>query len=1059
MKNIQLISASAGSGKTYRLMNEIADRVAGDDGKSSVAPEEIMATTFTNKAAAELKERIRMRLLEAGRAADAQRIYDGLIGTVNSICARLLKEYAFEAGLSPAVDVLPEEDAERIFNMATSSAIEGASKELEPIARRLGLMGYGSGRSKQADWRKFVQDIVNLARSNDMDANHLKASADQSWQALEVLLGKAHSKKIGQGIENRLAEEVDAAIAGIEAGEDKTKDTNSVLNFLQNLKRTQQRSWEYVSWSDWLTMATLKTGAKSRELVEGIQAQAEQHLKHPRFRADMKQMIEGVFTCAAHALSMYSDYKREQGLMDFVDQEALVLRMARNNASFQASIRERVKLLMVDEFQDTSPIQLALFLKLSELAEDVVWVGDQKQAIYGFRGTDPVLMDAVAAKIEQLSGASSDNVLKDSWRSKRELVNFCNAIFTPVFHHMGEDKVRLNIPKQRESIADGGWLESWTLEGSNQDKRTGALVTGIQEMIKERNIKAGDIAVLSRSNDECSKLSEALHAVGIRASIAQGDLLATHECTLALAGLRYMVDQSDSIAMAEIVCYAAHHKNHAGWMQMLMNAPEKSYKIWAEDPLMQQLVAAGEKGILLTPLESLELAMAAADVERMIYAWGNVSQRLSNLDQLRAACETYQDRCKSRRGAATVTGFLTWLYSEAELQQAEGTGPDTVKLLTYHRSKGLEWPVVVMASLNKASRHGVFGVSVHAAENFHVDDPLAGRSIRFWPWPYGSKKKADGMSACTDGSEIALDAEDRTLRESQRLLYVGMARARDGLVLIREKAKRNVSNNWLDALTGADGHAVMHFEDDETVFMSPSTSDSEAQSFSVTSRILSNPETIETTSMHDISYYAPVLAVDDRVYPTASQSPSGVGWEEIRETDVQTTLLSTLGDRLPMHGAPDMADFGNAMHGFFGADVTDDKSTRLDMANRMLTGWEVEGAIDPAHMLIASDRLKQFIGDHYPNVRVLREWPMAMELSNHQRMHGWIDMLLELPEGYIIIDHKSYPGSDAVDHAKEYAPQLNTYKQAVEQATGKSVLATLIHMPIQGAVVQVSWHG
>jgi len=555
MKNIQLISASAGSGKTYRLMNEIADRVAGASGTGSVAPEEIMATTFTNKAAAELKERIRMRLLEEGRAADAQRIYDGLIGTVNSICARLLKEYAFEAGLSPAVDVLPEEDAERIFNMATASAIGAASKKLEPIARRLGLMGYGSKYSKQADWRDFVHTIVDLARSNDMDAECLKESADDSWQSLKKLLGKAHGKKMGQGIEVRLAKEMDAAIDGLKSGEDTTQASRDALAFLQSVKRKKQRGWDHVSWSDWLNMESLGTGAKSRELVEGIHAQAEQHLKHPCFRADMQQMIEGVFACAAHALAMYADYKREQGLMDFVDQEALVLGMARDNPSFQASIRERVKLLMVDEFQDTSPIQLALFLKLSELAQDVVWVGDQKQAIYGFRGTDPVLMDAVAAEIEQQCGSTSgDNVLKDSWRSKRELVDFCNAIFTPVFHQMGKEKVRLNIPAKRESVADGGWVESWTLEGSNQEKRTGALVAGIQEMIEERKVEAGDIAVLSRSNDECAHLSEALYAVGIRASIAQGDLLATHECTLALAGLRYMADQSDTIAMAEIVC-------------------------------------------------------------------------------------------------------------------------------------------------------------------------------------------------------------------------------------------------------------------------------------------------------------------------------------------------------------------------------------------------------------------------------------------------------------------------------------------------------------------------
>jgi len=74
-----------------------------------------------------------------------------------------------------------------------------------------------------------------------------------------------------------------------------------------------------------------------------------------------------------------------------------------------------------------------------------------------------------------------------------------------------------------------------------------------------------------------------------------------------------------------------------------------------------------------------------------------------------------------------------------------------------------------------------------------------------------------------------------------------------------------------------------------------------------------------------------------------------------------------------------------------------------------------------------------------------------------QIAHGWIDMLLELPEGYVVIDHKSYPGGNAAEHAKQYAPQLAVYKKAVEQATGKPVLKTLIHMPLVGEVLDVNW--
>ncbi|MDX8396923.1 MAG: UvrD-helicase domain-containing protein, partial [Mariprofundaceae bacterium] len=1009
------------------------------------------------KAAAELKERIRMRLLDEGKSDEAQRIYDGLIGTVNSICSRLLKEYAFEAGLSPAVDVLLEEDAKRIFNMASASAIDDSGKTLEPIARRLGLMGYGSKFAKEADWRDFVRDIVNFARSNAMSAKDLKTSANQSWSSLEALLGKEHGKKMGSGADARLKDAVNQAVDLIEIGEKVNKPAAATL---QKIHQKLSRGWE-LTWADWLAIESIDIGKRGSDLVKGLwgpwasdQQENSEHLKHPRFRSDMKQMIKGVFDCAGHALEQYAQYKREQGLMDFVDQEALVLDMATNNPSFQASIKERVKLLMVDEFQDTSPIQLALFLKFSELAEDVVWVGDQKQSIYGFRGADPVLMDAVATEIEkQAATASSDNVLKDSWRSKEELVSFCNEIFAPVFHQMGEDKVRLNIPEQRKESAKDGWLENWVMEGSNVEKRSNALVSGIDTLITERKVKAGDIAILCRSNNECENISASLNAIGIRASIAQGDLLATNECTLALAALRYMADQRDSIAMAEIVCFSRKHSGHQDWMKNLLNDAEATQANWREDPLMVGLTQAGKKGVYLTPLESLELAMASVDMERTAHAWGNVSQRLSNLDQLRAACIAYQDRCKSRRSSATVTGFLTWLSSEAELKQAESSGENTVNVLTYHKSKGLEWPVVVMTSLNKGSQSRLFGVSVSEAESFEAEKPLNGRSIRFWPWPYGTKKKGDALDACLADSAIAEAAINNAQLESQRVLYVGMTRARDGLILVQEKAKKDISNKWLDELTDKDKQPILNFAEGE---MSIIANGEDAKVFKATTRELMPPsDDAQATSLTDESRYLPKVA-ETKEYPAATKAPSSAGWnDDLSEEDVTVSSVAILGERLKLNGKPEMADFGNAMHGFLGADLGKDESARLNHADDLLMSWNVVGKINAEDMLTASDRLQLFLSDTYPNAKVLPEWPMAMVLENNQRMQGWLDMLLELPEGYVVIDHKSYPGGNAAEHAKQYAPQLAVYKKAVELATGKPVLKTLIHMPLVGEVFDV----
>ncbi len=121
---IKIISASAGSGKTFKLAENLLDSV-----KKGTNPEDILATTFTIKAASELIERVRTELFKDCRADSAQRILDGYLGTVNSVCGRLLKEFAFECGLSPVQDVLPEVDGQFIFERAIATVVEKYSSK------------------------------------------------------------------------------------------------------------------------------------------------------------------------------------------------------------------------------------------------------------------------------------------------------------------------------------------------------------------------------------------------------------------------------------------------------------------------------------------------------------------------------------------------------------------------------------------------------------------------------------------------------------------------------------------------------------------------------------------------------------------------------------------------------------------------------------------------------------------------------------------------------------------------------------------------------------------
>ncbi len=132
------------------------------------------------------------------------------------------------------------------------------------------------------------------------------------------------------------------------------------------------------------------------------------HTTHPRFHDDLADYVRGVFALAGRAIEEYDDWKTRNRLLDFVDLETRALELL-ELPEVAGELRQRFDVLLVDEFQDTNPIQLALFLRLGELAGRVVWVGDEKQAIYGFRGSDPELVQAVTA---QVADPSTQQTLK-----------------------------------------------------------------------------------------------------------------------------------------------------------------------------------------------------------------------------------------------------------------------------------------------------------------------------------------------------------------------------------------------------------------------------------------------------------------------------------------------------------------------------------------------------------------------------------------------------------------------------------------------------------------------
>ncbi|GMO32375.1 MAG: UvrD-helicase domain-containing protein [Termitinemataceae bacterium] len=1025
IEGIYLVNASAGSGKTYTLNENVFELING-----KVEPESLVLTTFTNKAAAELRKKVRQKLISEGKSDEAARILDGFMGTVNSVCARLLKEYAIYAGLSPAINVLPEDESEKKeagnqFAAAVSSVISSYAHEIEDVALRL---SYG-GDWNTDDWGDSVQEIVSAARVNQISPELLREFSKSSWESFEAILPPECD---GKKLDKQLVSAVLQMLEDLQQNGSSVVATTKFIKTLKDFKSQYDKSGiEGTTWRNWLAISRGEVGAKDREYVKDSSI-AQEVLSHPRLRDDVQRMIQCLFFCAAESMDYYDNYKKKHALMDFADQETKVLDLLENNIVFQEAIKTRLSNVLVDEFQDTNPIQLALFLSLHKQISKhgkSVWVGDPKQSIYGFRGSDAKLMNEVM----QLSDKSK--ILGHSWRSKKLLVGFCNALFTKVFYDTDPKKIILKIPEERPDALEGGSLELWLKNPEEREvSKNDIIANGVYSLLKTGKVKAGEIAILCRKNDHCRDIAASLEALNIHASYPQGKLLDTIECQVALAALRYLHDENDELALAEIVRLLPSHSAHKNWMQSLIENPENVFNEWACDPSLASFVQARKKMQCKTPLEALKLALDAINLLHIIKTWSNPQRRMKNIDKLCGVCSAYLDQCENQRSAATISRFCGFI-ADADEEESESFGEQTVQVLTCHTAKGLEWPVVILADLKRKPTGNVFGCRVIPSKNFDPKNPLANRSINFWPWPFGSLKKIEMLDTILGDLKETLIEEE--VAEQQRLLYVALTRAKYKMI-------------FTDPFTVDDTSPLPKWPD-KSGKQKVKVGDSE---FDITVKYIDTVSGNSAAPDEEVQYVFP-LVKKIKTYPDAKIRASSLKDDDNKFESVTVQEVPDFKYGINVVGKPEPSAFGSAIHGFFALDAAKLSTEKLLVkADQILECWNVKGTAAPKELLKANVNFYSWLKSKYSGALYFRECPITWWKDNYQRMEGYIDLLVELPNGYVIVDHKTSL-NDKPEHIKAFAPQLEAYKNAVETATHKKVLATLVHMPIIGRIYEV----
>lgn len=1066
MSRIEIVSASAGSGKTYRLVAVLHEALT--QGGTRVRPEAVVATTFTVKAAAELRERVRLRLLEEGLHGEAQRLALAPIGTVNSVCAGLVSEFAFELGLSPGMRALEEEAATEAFERALAKRIAIVRGEDGEVAGGSGpalALHMLERRLPGLDWMGDVRAIADQARANGILASDLPACAEESLATLRVHLGPADDE--GAPLEQALLQALSDFVASPKL--DETKATAGVVDRSRRLIDLMQGGRPHV-WREWIAAAAQmkNIGSKSRALYQPVVDAATAVVRHPALHADLETSVREVFALAELALEDYRDYKRTWGLLDFNDQERLTLELLRM-PEVREQLRERIDLVLVDEFQDTSPLQLELFLALADLAPRSVWVGDQKQAIYGFRGTDPALMDAAVAAIEARDPDAVDT-LRHSWRSRAPLVRLTSEVFARAFESQGiaGERVRLEpAPGTPEPDALGPVVEQWTLltTGRGKDEQTDAVAHGVRQLLDDATVvvrdpvrrgetrrpSAGDIAILTRSNNDARRIAKSLARIGIPAVLGRAGLIETLEARVALAALRLWVDGGDTHAAAELGRIVGMPSDPQAWLARMLDPVPAPFAGLAE---VKAIVEASAARTTVGVLSAFDAAVEAVGVREWCLRWGDAEQRLANLDALRALVVGYLERCGEDQETPTLSGFLAALEhiaSEKKDAQAIPGGLDAVLVSTMHGAKGLEWPVTVVYLPDPPRPVEAFGVQVvSASREFDFRSPLAGRRIRYWPDPFVAEVGPYGQSGKGPDSPLRRSIEQdagfgetlaRQQRERLRLLYVAWTRARDRIVFAGRQTK--LLNGALADLVDAEGRPLLHELDAD------GTAQWAGHEFDARLRLVSQQPARPLSPEPGEGF----VARAPREHPPVSVNPSKL------QGEAEVVAREAVCKPVAVLGGIDPDQLGNACHAFLaGERASDDDAARVAAVERWLDAHGQSGTLRPSELAAAAVSLRKWIAQRWPDAVWHREWPLLHRLGSGSELHGFADLVLETAAGFVVVDHKCMGGSveSVLERACGYGGQLAAYAAAIEAATGRPVLERWLHLPMQGLCVRLS---
>lgn len=1078
MDNIRYINAGAGSGKTYTLTHHLSKALV----EEGVKPSEIILTTFTEAAASEFREKARAVLLKEGRTELAAEMGSAAIGTVHSVCQRFVRKFWYDLGLSPEMDVMSDDDKKFYINQSIADvASEDDLRFFEEFTRDFETSRYEDNVSHiDFDfWKKNVEQIISAMSAYDI--KDLSSSVDRSCnQVMAIFSDTMHSYPELDEYVRRLG----SFKTGVKTWDELRSKLSRKKSFIYDIALLNTISADkYKAFFNAKDNSDLDKDALVREAGRKILSTANGER--------ICECIRRVFRIAGDWKKRYEDYKKEHHLLDFDDMEQYFLRIL-TEPQYEEQRRELAtyRLVMVDEFQDSNPVQVRIFEALAGIIEPdggrCEWVGDPKQSIYGFRGSDTDLITEVTSRVNQ------GEPLGTSFRSRPVLVHLVNDIFTKAFAGIVDDSM-IRLDKQDrspEELKGHSPLMHWHC-GGNKEAYSKALAQKVKELLdsdlvvcekkedgetvgRERRVKAGDIAILCRSAADVENTVIAMRKLDIPVSATTPDLTKWAEIQLVIDVLRYISDPD----MPEV---------RASLVHLLENVPTESLILERLGVVRAKDFDRNDDGwlkdkVLFKALDRIAQRVGTSDIQDMISTiilelglkdvvsrWSSSNARIQNLSTLESLAGDYEGHCRQLGLTPTIAGFITWISDQEFSHGSKDNSSDTVKVMTYHKSKGLEWKIVILESLGRdfADPSTIANREFTSVKPFRSDSE--GYFIHFIPSLSGMGSLPEQLVDIISKTSLFPILLNKQVAEEKRLMYVGMTRARDYLVTT------SIRNSYyrfpLLSLEQCEiAEREFKIDDENKVFFWKTEGSHYPADYSEISR----PETDDEGTSEDMFTPEPSEwnAPEEHQRPPLIVSPSRVKASEEMMDKVKAEVVASFG--YLRHDIKDETACGTCIHNIYAAYRSGEYEWNRSMAEDLVKAAGFEKQItDIDGVIKAEDKLFAHLENTYGKpVEIHRETPFTLVLDREQAdslglqegqvVRGEIDLVWMLGDSScVLVDYKSYPHFDKNINAPEirehyagYAPQLALYTHALQSA-GYKVKDRLIYYPVQGRIIRI----